>query len=52
MCLFSAHQPASGVTAPEPGCNTEDGPGLGIFPVGLSMYALRKVRQLALDGTK
>jgi hypothetical protein len=47
-----AHQYASGVTAPDPGCDIEDGPGLGISPVGLSMYALRNVRQLALDGTK
>ena len=51
-CSLSAHQPASGVTAPDPGGDTEDGPGPGTFPVGLSMYALRKVRQLALDGTK
>lgn len=51
-CSLSTDQPASGVTAPDPDCDTEDEPGLGTFPVGFSMYALRKVRQLALDGTK
>ncbi len=41
-----------GVAAPEAGCDSVAGAGGGTSPNGSFMYAFRKLRQLAFEGTK
>lgn len=42
----------TGVAVPDAGCDAVAVPGEGISPKGSFKYALKKLRQLALDGMK